>query len=128
MADKRNITIGKGFEGSARGPESIGDAATLAEGLGLTHADRLTDRVSEIVSLLWLRKALSQKEIHARLVRAIDLYERLAPADGGEAMLAAQMVGSHHAALECLRRAALPDQSFEGRDMSLKQAAKLMAI
>ena len=38
------------------------------------------------------------------------------------------MVGSHHAALECLRRAALPGQGFEARDMALKHAAKLMVL
>lgn len=43
-------------------------------------------------------------------------------------MLAQQMVGTHFAALECLRRAALPNQTFEGRDMALKRAQKLMAL
>jgi len=38
------------------------------------------------------------------------------------------MVGTHEAALECLRRAALPNQTFEGRDMALKHAHKLMTL
>lgn len=121
IAGKRNITIGIGFEGSGRGPESLGDAATLAEELGLTEADRLSNRVLEMVGLLWMPKDLSQTEVHARLVRTVELYESLAPADGAEGMLAMQMVGTHHAALECLRRSALPAQTFEGRDMALKR-------
>lgn len=38
------------------------------------------------------------------------------------------MVGTHDAALECLKRAALSNQTFEGRDMSLKHAQKLMTL
>lgn len=42
-------------------------------------------------------------------------------------MLAVQMVGTNDAALEGLRRAALTNQTFEGRDMALyaKQLATL---
>jgi hypothetical protein len=47
------------------------------------------------------------------------------PQDEVEAMLAAQMVATHLAAMECLRRARLPGQTFEGYDMNLRHAAKL---
>jgi hypothetical protein len=47
------------------------------------------------------------------------------PGDEVEAMLAAQMVATHLAAMECLRRARAPGQSFEGRDMNLRHATKL---
>ena len=43
-------------------------------------------------------------------------------------MLAAQMVGTHHAALECLRRAMLEGQTFEGRNASLGHAQRLMSL
>jgi hypothetical protein len=64
----------------------------------------------------------------AKIARAIELYEDMKPADGLEGMLAIQMVGTHHAALECLRRAAVPEQTFASRDMNLKHATKLMAL
>ena len=64
----------------------------------------------------------------ARILRALDLYEDLKPDGSAEGMLAAQMVGTHSAALECLRRAALPDQTYVGRDMALKHAHKLMTL
>ena len=64
----------------------------------------------------------------AKIARAIELYEDLRPVDGLEGMLAIQMVGTHEAATECLRRAALQSQTFEGRDLALKHAAKLMAL
>lgn len=38
------------------------------------------------------------------------------------------MVGTHDAALEFLKRAALYNQTFEGRDMALKHAQKLMTL
>ena len=47
------------------------------------------------------------------------------PADELEGMLAAQMVATHNAAMECYRRASIEGQTFEGRDNSLKHAAKL---
>lgn len=48
----------------------------------------------------------------------------IGPADPIEAMLAAQMIASHNAAMECHRRAMLGEQTFEGRNMALGHAAK----
>jgi hypothetical protein len=42
-----------------------------------------------------------------------------------EAMLGAQMVAVHEAAMEAFRRAALVEQTFAGREMGLKYGAKL---
>ena len=39
--------------------------------------------------------------------------------------MAAQLLASHYAAMECYRRAMLPNQSFEGRSENLNQANKL---
>ena len=85
-------------------------------------------KLNEIADLIWRPKSLPETERNARLVRAIELYESLKPADGAESMLVAQMVGTHSAALECLRRAAIEEQTFVGRDMALKHAQKLMAL
>ena len=94
-------------------------------------AEELTiesNKLNEIAQLVRLPASLSESDKNARVVRALDLYESLEPSDGLEGMLAAQMVGTHHAALECLRMAAVPEQTFAGRDMHLKHAAKLMAL
>ena len=85
-------------------------------------------KLHEIVELLWLPESLSEEEMSARILRALDLYEDLKPDGSAESMLAAQMVGTHSAALDCLRRAALPDQTYVGRDMALKHAHKLMTL
>ena len=49
----------------------------------------------------------------------------VAPRDPVEGMIAAQLVGLHDAAMECLRRGAMARQTFEGRQMNLAQANKL---
>ena len=71
---------------------------------------------------------LDEAEKNVRITRALTLYESIEPEGGLEGMLAAQMVGTHSAALECLRRAAVLDQTFAGRDMALKHAQKLMTL
>ncbi|MFG6519377.1 hypothetical protein ACGYLX_18175 [Sulfitobacter sp. 1A13496] len=87
-----------------------------------------TRKLHEIVELLWLPESLSEEEMSARILRALDLYEDLKPVGSAESMLAAQMVGTHSAALDCLRRAANENQTTVGRDMALKHAHKLMTI
>jgi hypothetical protein len=47
------------------------------------------------------------------------------PADELEGMLAAQLVASHNAAMECYRGAVIGEQTFEGRRENLNQANKL---
>lgn len=49
----------------------------------------------------------------------------IAPKDEMEGMLAAQMVGLHHAAMECMRRAMLSNQTAAGEALYLNQANKL---
>jgi hypothetical protein len=47
------------------------------------------------------------------------------PKDELEGMLAAQLLASHNAAMECYRRAMIAEQTFEGRKENLSQANKL---
>jgi hypothetical protein len=57
---------------------------------------------------------------------AWEALDAIRPQDVAEGMLAVQMVATHSAALECLRRAALPDQTPAVVDMSLRHAGRLM--
>ena len=59
-------------------------------------------------------------------IAAEDALAGIGPRDAAEGMLAAQMVAVHEAALECLRRAMLDGQTFEGRQANLGQANKLV--
>ena len=56
------------------------------------------------------------------------LLAAIGPKDGVEGLLAAQMVATHEHAMECFRRAMLSGQSFEGRNLNLKHAAKLLQM
>jgi len=49
----------------------------------------------------------------------------IGPRDELEAMLAAQMIAGHNAAMECYRRAMIGEQTFQGRSEALNQANKL---
>ncbi|KWV96281.1 hypothetical protein [Erythrobacter sp. AP23] len=96
--------------------------------LKVKEVKNLQDRVNELANLLWHHEKMSEEQVNTRIARAIEHFNSLEPSDGAEGMLAQQMVGTHFAALDCLRRAAVPNQTFEGRDINLKHAHKLMAL
>lgn len=51
--------------------------------------------------------------------KAADIKDEL------ESMIAAQLIATHNAAMECYRRAMIDEQTFEGRRENLSQANKL---
>jgi len=85
-------------------------------------------RIHELAATIWHHEHASEEELKILMVRAIEHFNSLAPRDGAEGMLAKQMVGTHFAAVECLRRAAIPNQYQAARSQELNQAAKLMTL
>ncbi len=59
---------------------------------------------------------------------AVAALHAIGPQDAPESFLAAQMLACHQSAMECYRRAMNPDQTFAGRDMNLRHAAKLSRL
>ena len=59
---------------------------------------------------------------------AVAMLKGIRPQGNLEGLLAAQMVATDSAAMECLRRAMLKAQSLEGQDQNLKNAAKFLSI
>ena len=59
---------------------------------------------------------------------ALALVSALEPRDAAEGMLISEMVGTHMLAMECLRRSNIEGQTFEGRDVNLRHAERLMRI
>lgn len=103
----------------------------LDRGQHMVDATGLTDPTAQ----LWLLDQLVQTLRTGVGEGAVDAVEALmalltaiGPKDGVEGMLAAQMVATHEHAMECLRRAMVSGQSFEGRDLNLKHATKLLQI
>ncbi len=119
------------------GPQSKqpdGKVADAAPTQDLAPAPRSKERdlsllkLNQMISILWLPSGASG-EIELRTVNAaLASLEKLAPRDESEGMLASQMVATHHAAMECLRRAMIPNQTFEGREQNLKHATKLLGV
>ena len=73
--------------------------------------------------------ARSDKEAQSgQFLAAVRALIAAKPADELEGMLAAQMVAAHSAAMECYRRAMIPEQTFECRQDNLRQAAKLSRV
>ena len=84
--------------------------------------------ITQAIESLWFPEGISKEEQVARTGAAVMLLKGIKPADEMEGMLAVQMVGTHSAAMECLRRAMIQSQTFEGRDQNLKHATKLLSI
>ena len=122
MADKVGKSVPKNSQGD---PTQL-----LANDVpNFDHIDGLRDqRLRELVGMVSKRSDDPKKTSLAKMVRAIELYEDLNPADGLEGMLAIQMVGTHEAITACLHSAAIQDQTLLGRDLALKHATKLMTL
>ena len=72
--------------------------------------------------------AESDEERLQHIRAAIAALRGIKPRDEIEGMLATQMVATHAAAMECLRRSMIQEQKFKGRDNNLRHAAKLLSI
>jgi hypothetical protein len=80
---------------------------------------------NQVIQGLWLANA-DQDERERQMQAAISAMSGVKPQDELEGMLAAQMISTHSAAMECYRRAMIKDQTFEGRRECLSQANKLV--
>ena len=111
--------------------ETTPDFATvLAENrfMGTNQRDLANHLANQLFSCLWIPERSRSKEGTDQMVAAVVALKEIAPQDGMEGMLAVQMIATHEAAMECFRRAMLPNQSLEGHDLNLKHAEKLVRI
>jgi hypothetical protein len=74
---------------------------------------------------IWYGHNSDAERVHERQVASLSMLAGVSPNDEFEGMLAAQLLASHNAAMECYRRAMIAEQSFEGRKENLNQANKL---
>ena len=107
-------------------PAKSSDAIVEATG---TKDPELAQRlINQVYETLWLPAELSDEERLQHIQAAIAALRGIKPQDEVEGMLATQMVATHAAAMECLRRSMIRQQSFAGRDINLRHAAKLLSI
>ena len=79
---------------------------------------------NETINTLWLKHS-DDKGRTRQMEAAISGLVGISPKDELEGMMAAHLIASHHAAMECYRRAMNPEQTFEGRRENVAQANKL---
>ena len=102
--------------------------AVLKEATGSDQPDVQQQLINQVCRALWMPEGLGEVEKLTRIQSAISSLQGIKPTDEIEGMLAVQMVGTHNAVMDCLGRAMIEGQTFAGRDLNLKHAAKLLAI
>jgi len=80
--------------------------------------------IEQTVVALWRGFSDLDKETH-QINATLDAMKGMKPQDPLEGMLIAQLIATHNAAMECYRRAMIPEQAFEARREALNQANKL---
>ncbi len=91
---------------------------------GSDFDDFNNDIINRTIQSQWLAHSDAEERVN-KSYAAIGALAGIGPKDEMEAMLAAQMVAAHNAAMECYRRAMILEQTSEGRKDNLNQAAKL---
>ena len=93
--------------------------------LGGSASDAFNSTLAnQVMRALW-REHADEDERKKLLSAAAAALVGIGPRDELEGMLAGQLVAAHSAAMECYRRAMIPDQTFEGHRESLTHANKL---
>src|SRR5205814_534658 len=79
---------------------------------------------NQALQTVWLDQADPELVERARQ-STLDAMIGISPRDEIEGMMAAQMIGTHNAAMECFRRGMIEDQPCEARRENMKLANKL---
>jgi hypothetical protein len=101
------------------------DSKGTLKSIGGSKSDHWNNILAnQAVNTLWVGHA--DKDTRDRQCSAtVMALVGIAPKDEIEAMIAAQLIAAHNAAMECYRRAMSSEQTFEGRRENLNQANKL---
>jgi predicted component of type VI protein secretion system len=92
--------------------------------IGGSRSDKFNNAlIRSMVSSGWFPSGQSDEDRNQQIFVAVTALQAFKPTDEIEAMLAAQAMAAHHAAMECSRRAMVPDQPFEAAQGFRKAAA-----
>src|SRR5439155_3943370 len=80
---------------------------------------------NQALSSGWYGNKPDPERAHKQQSAMLGFLSGAEPKDELEGMLAAQLLASHNAAMECYRRAMIAEQTLEGRKENLGQANKL---
>ena len=97
----------------------------LLKTIGGSMEDKWNDLLAnQTARTLWV-KGLDPDTIRQQRFATVGALIGIKPNDELEGMIAAQLIACHNASMECFRRAAFWDQTFEGKQENLNQANKL---
>jgi hypothetical protein len=102
--------------------------AKLSAALGCKTSETALALLEQIIALDHTTTTAQPERANAVLMTAMAQVAELQPSTAMEAMLAAQMVGTHRAAMMFLANATKPEDSFEGRDRNMLRALRLMGL
>ena len=100
----------------------------MSAALGCKTSETALALIDQIVKLEHPTTTMDPARINTLQMSAIAALGELQPATATEALLAAQMVGTHRAAMMFLTNATKPEDSFDGRDRSVHRALRLMHL
>lgn len=112
-------------------PNTVALAAThddFALATGTENPDLQEQLLVQLSNALLLPDSLDEEQRQSRLQSALACLLAIRPSGAVEGLLATQMVATHEAAMDCLRRAMQDDHNPESRDQNLKHAAKLLGV
>ena len=100
----------------------VGDRPRIARSItGSDDANFSRKLVHQVVLAQFPDYSASEEQVGATLAAMAAMQ----PADALQGMFGAQLTAIHHATMECLRRAAIDGQNFQGWREALNQATKL---
>jgi hypothetical protein len=106
--------------------QQIADCKDKPEISGLASGAATLNLLNHAVSAAFLGPDPSAEMREWKQRAILDTIKAMAPRDAIEGQLITQMIAANEAAMECFRRAALPEQTFEGRQSALGFANKLL--
>ena len=124
----QNMLTAEGSSGlTPEGAQSAPDTPAASSALSCLGGSRTRQwnnvLANQAVQALWVSTDPDTRQ--RQLTATVGALAGIDPRDELEGMMAAQLLASHNAAMECYRRAMIPDQSREGRRENLDQANRL---
>ena len=100
----------------------------LSVAFGCKTSETALALLGQVMALDHPTTKMEPERINTMRMNAIAVLGELQPTSATEAMLAAQMVGTHRAAMMFLKNATRPEDSFDGRDRNVLRAMRLMRL
>jgi hypothetical protein len=99
----------------------------LARILGIESGQLAIHLVNQAASPL-SAGSLGHEQVNLAVNLTIDLIAEIGPTGGLQGLLATQMIGTHTAAAEFMKRAMVPSQSSDVIDLNIHRAGRLMRL